>query len=66
VDFAELADLACVPEGTTRTEIVTEIDRLTFDRIAAGEIPKDTAALTVVASVLEALYPCDTTDEDAE
>ncbi len=61
-----MAELACVPDDTSRTEIVTEIDRLAFDRIASGEIDQNTPALTVAISVLQALYPCDTDGEASE
>jgi hypothetical protein len=57
-DFLELSGAACIPSGTTRTMLVTLIDRTTFSRIRDGSIPSDTPALTVAISVLEAAYPC--------
>ncbi len=66
MDFAEMSDLACIPDGTTRTEIVIAIDDLAFEKIAAGEIPGDTPAFAVTMSVLQTLYPCDTDGEASE
>ena len=66
VDFAEMSDLACIPDGTSRMEIVTLIDELAFERIAAGDIPGDIPAFVVTMSALQTLYPCDTDDETSQ
>jgi hypothetical protein len=65
-DFATMSDLACIPDGTSRTEIVTLIDELAFERIAAGDIPSDIPAFAVTMSVLQTLFPCDTDDEGSQ
>ena len=57
-DFLELSGAACIPPGTTRTTIVTLIDRATFSRIRDGSIPPETPALSIAIGVLEAAYPC--------
>lgn len=57
-DFLELSGGACIPPDTTRTTIVTIIDRSTFSRIREGAIPPDTPALSVAIAVLEAVFPC--------
>jgi hypothetical protein len=57
-DFLELSGAACITPGTTRTTIVTLIDRATFSRIRDGSIPPDTPALSLAIGVLEAAYPC--------
>jgi len=65
-DFAEMSDLACIPDDTSRATLVTQIDALAFDSIAAGEIPGDTPAFAVTMSVLQTLYPCGTDGEASQ
>ena len=65
-DFAGMSDLACIPDGTTRAELVERIDALAFDRIAEGEVAADIPAFAVTMSVLQSLYPCDTEGEASE
>jgi hypothetical protein len=57
-DFLALSGAACIPSETTRTMLVTLIDRTTFLRIRDGSIPSDTPALSIAIGVLEAAYPC--------
>ena len=57
-DVLTLSGAVCIPPGTTRTTIVTLIDRATFPGIRDGTIPPDTPALSITIGVLEAVYPC--------
>jgi hypothetical protein len=58
-DFSDFTGQACIPAGTTRTEIVTLVENTTFERIASQEIRADSPAFLLVLGVLEATYPCD-------
>jgi len=59
VDAATLTGVACIPVGTTRTDIVVEIQNRTFAAIRSGNIPSDTPAFTLGLDVLKNRFPCD-------
>ncbi|WP_370268576.1 Rap1a/Tai family immunity protein [Nioella sp.] len=58
VDFATLSGNACIPDGTTRSEIITLIDSIAFDAISTNDIASDSPAFLVALSVIEAAFPC--------
>ena len=58
-DGATLSGLACIPNGTTRTEIVELFEFHGSRAMVANPEIGDQAGLDVLIAILSALFPCE-------
>ena len=57
-DVGALDGRVCIPEGTTRTDLVVAFERQAVEILAASPSLASTAAVSFAALTLEAEFPC--------
>ena len=58
-DYATAQELACIPSGTTRTDLVSAFERVSDDLLSREPGVAEERGFSIAVAVLASVWPCD-------